>query len=228
SMKPIQQFATISWLALFLATGAVAGEEYKAADGGFRLIFPETPEETVTRRERLVLHTLIAKGNSADLANVMLIYFDHPKEQQRNLDAAEYFRGSERALLDTPNLKLLRAKDIGQGAIVGKEHHVQGFQGKYARIRHYLTGDRAYQLFVISENEKGLDSPEAEDFLSSFQVLRSQPIPVATRNEESTAYRLGYLVGQMIIFGGVVLVCIVAVVLFVRSQRKSVNRPRSP
>ena len=202
-----QKFGVILCLVLLFQSEGRTAEEYKSPDGSFRLVFPGVPDEHVTTKEGLTLQTLSAKSDSANALVVMLIYFDHPKAQRQNLNSAEFFRGAERTVLDFPNAKLLHGKDISQGTIPGKEWYIQGYQGKYARIQQYLTGDRAYQLFVVSEDEKGLDSAEAEEFLSSFHVIKADPLPRSNLNQswENMWEGFGSLVGFAIVVGGLVL-----------------------
>jgi len=155
-----------------------AAGPFRSSAGRFEGWFPKLPTERLRAAKTAVgsvtLHSFTARQGKLTYT---IAYSDWPPEiaedAEAMLDAA--LKQGVRALGGElgENEKGEPAKTaIKVGPHVGREFAFGfGEPARFARMRLVLAGNRLYQVLLISEDAEPLTSPQAERFLSSFQVV---------------------------------------------------------
>ncbi len=148
--------------------------EYTAADGNFKVKFPGEPKVTTQSANGVTLKMYMVesfgRGHMIGWADMPIPPWEsESKTKSRLYDGRD---GALKAVNGKSNLstKSVLLEERFPGIEFGGEA-----DGRHIRARVYLVGKRMYQVFVMSQSEEDLKSPEAEDFFASFGLLELPP-----------------------------------------------------
>jgi hypothetical protein len=125
-------------------------------------------------------------------------------------------------MIEGKKLKQISSVEILLGNVPGREIVVDGVQGKKMCTRVYVGGRNAFNLSLLADELEEFRSDSADRFYSSFQISL---LPQETADEDSWSYRLGYLVGSVIMTG--VVIATIAMLFALNRRQKRRTRYRS-
>ncbi|MBM3836024.1 MAG: hypothetical protein FJ403_22720 [Verrucomicrobia bacterium] len=140
--------------------------------GKFTVLLPSTPVEQIpktnTGLEAKKYHIVSTMSNISGLA---IAYADQPGRVDVQIEPKKLFDSLRaQAEADLRGQLISESEITLQGRYPGRELKLAVPGGFTALQKTYLVNRRLYSLIVVA-GSKGLDSPEAQKFFNSFQVL---------------------------------------------------------
>jgi hypothetical protein len=164
----------IAFVAHFVGAAELTFQEVKVGFGRFSVEMPAKPKPRSNKIDDEITEfeypCVMADGRV-----FMVKYVDFPAKyvDDRTPDdfIQTYRKGSRKGK------ELTEDKEITVDGAPGRDYRLEAEPGFFVREQTILSGRRLYTLFVGSADRTFLDSPDANRFFKSFQIMAGRPKP---------------------------------------------------
>lgn len=153
-------------------------DEYTSRDGAFRIRFPSKPQEALTQKEELDIHSLEYKG----LIKYRISYVDYkvPIENPQNVkDMLQQLKANALNSIGDKDARVVAEREVIVDGHAGIFIHLEVQPREVIRIQWVPVGSRLYTISASSRKGsprelEGQDDFEkvAMGFISSFQITQ--------------------------------------------------------
>jgi tetratricopeptide (TPR) repeat protein/S1-C subfamily serine protease len=153
-------------------------QKFSSSDGGFSVLMPGKPQESIQRNSLSNLRVFIATQKSRSVVfevnyNLTNIRLTDPANPSRSVTnpSPEFFKGFGNSIVGKG--RLLKEQDVRLNGYSGREIIFQTSDGLFNRIRLYYANQRFYTLRAVAKTEAAL-SQESDQFFNSFTIASAK------------------------------------------------------
>jgi hypothetical protein len=165
------------------APAAATVSAYNAPDGSFSIAFPEQYKDVKVENQKMQGAMKMATYTAgSEKEHIMFMVSQMTMQIPKGVDINKALEGGLKGMAGTGTIMKQGKADIGGNpALTARVKKAQGSSSIFMEWAEMLVNNTQFQLMVVTDDEKKLDSPDVQNFIKSFKYTGAKAAAPAAK-----------------------------------------------